>query len=362
MKVMCMYLPQYHSFPENDEWWGKGYTEWTAVRKGRPLFKGHVQPRIPLGERYYDLKKEGEETLKWQAGLAKKYGVYGFAFYQYWFKGKQLMESPMETLLACRDIDVNYCICWANETWTRAWYGLSERILIKQDYGDKADWNRHFDCLLSFFKDDRYIKIDNKPLFMIYRSFDIERLSDMLKLFNDRARAEGFDGIFLVSGKTRDIVDERAELIDGYYYFEPGYSLKHDFSSFHRFIYNSSVLARSAWNRVSPKKILERRIPAEWILNAIENRDYKENEFPGLIPDWDNTPRRSYKGLVYTKTSPERFERALRSLSVKVSGHRNDFVFVNAWNEWGEGAMLEPDEYRGYAYLEAIGRVTGTVL
>ncbi|MCR4657589.1 MAG: glycoside hydrolase family 99-like domain-containing protein [Lachnospiraceae bacterium] len=362
MKVMCMYLPQYHSFPENDEWWGKGYTEWTAVKRGRPLFKGHVQPRIPLGERYYDLKKEGEETLRWQAELAKKYGVYGFSFYQYWFKGKQLMESPMETLLACRDIAISYCICWANETWTRTWYGLSEQTLIKQDYGDEADWNRHFDYLLRFFRDDRYIKIDNKPLFMIYRSFDIERLSDMLKLFNERAKEAGFDGIFLVSGKTRDMVDERTELIDGYYYFEPGYSLKNDFTSFHKLVYYSSVFARSALNRIFKRKVLERRIPAEWILNAIENRDYKENEFPGLIPDWDNTPRRSYKGLVYLKTSPERFEKALKILSDRVSGHRNDFVFVNAWNEWGEGAMLEPDEYRGYAYLEAIRRVAGTGL
>ncbi len=358
MRVICMYLPQFHSFPENDEWWGEGYTEWTAVKRGKPLFKGHIQPRVPLDGNYYDLRAEGEETLKRQAGLALKYGIYGFAFYQYWFKGKQLMESPMEALLAHPEIELRYCICWANESWTRSWYGLSEQVLMKQEYGEEADWSRHFDYLLKFFKDERYIKVDNKPLFMIYRSFDIERLKDMLALFERRAKEEGFDGVFAVSGKTRDVTDERRDVLNGYYYFEPGYSLKHDFTTLHRLMYNGSVLFRSLRNRLFKDKILERRIPAEWILSAIEKREYKENEFPGLIPDWDNTPRRSYKGLVYTKTSPERFERALSVLKEKLKGRKNDFVFVNAFNEWGEGAMVEPDEYRGYAYLEAIRRTT----
>ncbi|HAV01236.1 MAG TPA: glycosyl transferase [Lachnospiraceae bacterium] len=359
MKAICMYLPQYHTFPENDKWWGEGYTEWTAVKRGRPLFKGHVQPRRPLDGRYYDLDKDGEATLRWQASLAEKYGIYGFAFYQYWFKGEQLMKRPMEILRDHPDIPLRYCICWANESWTRTWYGLSEEVLMKQDYGDEKDWELHFNYLLTFFKDERYIKTDNKPLFMIYRSFDIERLSDMLALFDRRAKEEGFDGIFIVSGKTRDIPDTRKELFSGWYYFEPGYTLKHDFSLLHRVAYNASVLLRSGINRLFKKQLLERRVPAQWILKGIEEREYSENEFPGLIPDWDNTPRRGYKGLVYTKTSPARFEQALRRLKPKVERYKNDFVFINAWNEWGEGAMLEPDEYRGYEYLEAVGRVCG---
>ena len=136
MKAICMYLPQYHTFPENDKWWGEGYTEWTAVKRGRPLFKGHVQPRRPLDGRYYDLGKDGEATLRWQASLAEKYGIYGFAFYQYWFKGEQLMKRPMEILRDHPDIPLRYCICWANESWTRTWYGLSEEVIMKQDYGD----------------------------------------------------------------------------------------------------------------------------------------------------------------------------------------------------------------------------------
>ncbi len=353
---MCMYLPQFHTFKENDEWWGEGYTEWTAVKRGKPLYRGHIQPRVPLSDRYYDLVNEGYETLKWQAETARKYGIYGFCIYQYWFKGKQLMNRPMEILLENKDIDINFCICWANETWTRTWYGLSEQVLMKQEYGDREDWKKHFDYNLKFFRDDRYIKIDNRPVFMIYRSFDIKDLREMLSCFNKWAREAGFDGIYVISGKTRDRQDDRKELIDGYYYFEPGYTLKNGLNKGKVLAYDIKVLCNSVRNRFLKNKILERRIPAKWILDPIEKRDYKENEYPGLMPDWDNTPRRGYKGLAYTGTSPERFERTLKILGEKKKTAPHDLVFVNAYNEWGEGAMIEPDEYRGYGYLEAIKR------
>ena len=354
---MCMYLPQYHTFPENDEWWGEGYTEWTAVRRGRPLFRGHVQPRVPLDGRYYDLVNDGVETLKWQAKTAREYGIYGFSIYQYWFNGKQLMEKPMEILLAHPEIDINYCVCWANESFTRTWYGLSEQILMKQDYGNEEDWKKHFNYLLQFFEDSRYIKVDNRPMLQIYRSFDIECFDKMRACFDAWAKEAGFDGVYIVSGKTAGLMDERSHLIDGYYYFEPGYTLKHDFSRADEMKYNVSVLIKSMLNKLRRNKKLERSINADSIIKGIVSRDYGENEFPGLIPDWDNTPRRDYKGLVYKGTSPEKFEKALSILKDKLLGHKNDFVFINAWNEWGEGAMLEPDEYRKYAYLEAIRRV-----
>lgn len=357
MRVLALYLPQFHSFPENDEWWGEGYTEWTAVKRAKPLFRGHIQPRVPEGGRYYDLVKEGEATWRHQAELAKKYGVYGFAIYQYWFEGKQLMEKPMEILLANPDIDVNYCICWANETWTRTWYGLEQEILMKQGYGDEAAWEQHFSYLLKFFNDKRYIKIGGKPLLQIYRTFDIEKLADMRAYFDRRAREEGFEGIFLVSGKTAGEQEKRHGLTDAYYTFEPGYSLKHEISSFRMFRYNAGVAVRTIVNKIFRTTVLERRIPIDWIYDAITGREYSDNEFPGIIPRWDNTPRRSHKGLLYSGASPEKFERALSCLAGKVSGRENDFVYVNAWNEWGEGAMLEPDEAEGYAYLEAIGNV-----
>ena len=354
-----MYLPQYHTFPENDKWWGKGYTEWTAVRKGHPLYKGHIQPRVPLDNRYYDLVNDGVNTLKWQAETARKYGIYGFSIYQYWFMGKQLMQRPMEILLEHPEIDINYCICWANESWTRTWYGLSEQVLMQQDYGEEDDWYKHFEYLLKFFNDKRYIKIDNRPVLQIYRSFDIDCLDRMLGCFNKWAHGEGFDGVYVIAGKTAGQQETRTELIDGYYYFEPGYTLKHDFSKWNETKYNMSVLWNTLLNKVRREKKLERSIKASLILDGIRNRDYKENEFPGLIPDWDNTPRRDYKGLVYKGTCPEKFEEVLRVLKEKKEGHKTDFVFINAWNEWGEGAMLEPDEYRGYGYLEAVKRVSG---
>lgn len=357
MRVMALYLPQYHCFKENDEWWGKGYTEWTAVKRGKPLFKNHVQPRVPLNGNYYDLDKEGLDTLRWQAKLAKEHGIYGFSIYQYYFKGHKLMQRPMEILLENPDIDINYCICWANETWTRTWYGLESEVLIEQEYGDEKDWSEHFDYCLRFFKDERYIKIDNKPLLQIYKTFDIENLSQMLSYFNERAKTEGFDGLYVVSGKTAQGCEMREGIVDGYYYFEPGFTLKNDFSKTALLKYNTGIIIRSFINKFKKDKLLERRINARDIIEPIINRSYKENEFPGLIPDWDNTPRRSYRGLVYTGTSPEYFEKALRILKEKKSGHKTDFVFINAWNEWGEGAFLEPDEYRGYAYLDAVKRV-----
>lgn len=356
MRIIAMYLPQYHSFPENDEWWGKGYTEWTAVKRGEPLYKGHMQPRVPLNGNYYDLDKDGAKVLKWQAELAKKYGVYGFAMYQYYFKGHKLMYKPMETLLSNPDIDINYCICWANETWTRTWYGLESEVLIAQEYGDEKDWKEHFDYCLQFFKDPRYIKVDNKPVFQIYKTFDIEKLEDMMRCFNAWAKEAGFDGIYVISGKTAAGSESRSGVVDGYYYFEPGYTLKYDFKDAAKLKYNLGVAVKSLINKIFKSKLLERAVDIKDIYEPILNRDYAENEFPGIIPDWDNTPRRSYRGLVYKGTNPEYFEKGLRILKEKKKNHTVDFVYVNAWNEWGEGAFLEPDEARGYAYLEAVKR------
>lgn len=358
MKVLCMYLPQYHVFKENSEWWGEGYTEWTAVRRGTPFYKGHMQPRVPLDNRYYDLLNDGAATWQWQADLAKKYNVYGFCIYQYWFKGHQLMERPMEILLQHPEIDLHYSICWANESWTRTWYGIEEEILMKQEYGEEADWRRHFDYLLPFFQDERYIKIDQKPMLHIYKTPDIECLEQMLACFRKWAVEEGFAGLYIVSAKTAAEQETRTDLIDGYYYFEPGYTLKHDFGFLHRMYYNGSVFIKSKLNKIRKRKLLERTIPSKWITDRIEARDYsKENEFPGLIPDWDNTPRRSYKGLAYTGTDPDVFEKTLRIIGQKRKNKKLNYVYINAWNEWGEGAMLEPDEIRRYGYLEAIQKV-----
>ena len=166
MKVIAFYLPQFHTIPENDEWWGKGFTEWTNVKAAKPLFEGHVQPRIPLNNNYYNLLDD--EVMEWQVELARQYGVYGFCFYHYWFDGHMLLEKPMENMLNSDKINFPYCICWANENWTNAWTANGDvKTLIKQTYGDREEWERHFSYLLDFFKDKNYIKENNKPLFVL---------------------------------------------------------------------------------------------------------------------------------------------------------------------------------------------------
>ena len=195
MKVIPLYLPQFHTIPENDEWWGKGFTEWTNVKDARPLFEGHNQPRVPLGKNYYDLSEL--ETLKWQCKLAKEHGIYGFCMYHYWFNGHMLLEKPMEMLLAHPEIDIKYCISWANHDWTDAWKASDRtpRVLIAHDFDDEQDWVNHFNYMLPFFKDSRYMTENNKPLMVIYVPNLIRKLSKMLALWTKMAKDAGFDGL-----------------------------------------------------------------------------------------------------------------------------------------------------------------------
>ena len=165
-------MPQFHAIPENDIWWGEGFTEWTNTKAAKPLFRGHYQPKEPLKDNYYSLLDS--KTQEWQASLAKKYGIYGFCYYHYWFHGKLLLEKPMENMLKNKKVDIPFCISWANETWSRTWSGQEREILIQQDYGNKSDWLKHIEYLVPFFKDSRYIKIDNKPLMLLYTSCKIE--------------------------------------------------------------------------------------------------------------------------------------------------------------------------------------------
>ena len=192
MKIITFYLPQFHEIPENNEWWGKGFTEWVNVKKAQPLYEGHEQPRVPLNENYYNLLDPNVQV--WQAKIAKEYGVYGFCYYHYWFNGKLLLEKPMENMLKNRDIDIPFCVCWANEPWTRAWVGET-KVLIPQLYGEKREWKEHFDYLLPFFIDSRYICDDGKPLVVIYRPEVIECLNEMLDYWNELAIQEGFEGL-----------------------------------------------------------------------------------------------------------------------------------------------------------------------
>ena len=354
-KLLAMYLPQFHEFIENNEWWGEGYTEWTAVKNSKPLFEDHYQPRIPLNNNYYDLSDKSAKKIKWQAELAKKYGIYGFCIYNYWFKGHQLMEKPLDILYEHAEIQLNYCICWANETWTRTWYGLEKEILIEQAYGHSSDWEKHYTYLSKFFKDKRYIKKNNKPVMCIYHTKDIDELDKMLNLWNALAKKDGFNGLYIISGNTNAyVLEDRDELVDAYYNFEPGYSLKHKQNKLENIKYYTNTFLRQNVNKLRNNKILERKLSTENVYKQcckmIENTDKKV--YPGIFPDWDNTPRRKYKGLVYENSNPKLFGKYLGKLIDQIEN--DDYIFINAWNEWGEGAYLEPDTKHKYAYLEEI--------
>ena len=243
MKVIAMYLPQFHEVEENNRWWGEGFTEWTAVKKARPLFDNHKQPNTPLNENYYNLLDK--QTMQWQVNLMKKYGVDGMCFYHYYFKdGKKILEKPAENLLAWKNIDMPFCFSWANESWIRSWSNVndgnpwmydekdaqkvkeSNGVLLEQKYGEKEDWEKHFYYLLPFFKDDRYIKIENRPVFLIYKPDIIPCLKEMINYWNQLCEKEGMGYIYLLGENTNRL---NSNYISGVVYHEPQNTLNRFF-------------------------------------------------------------------------------------------------------------------------------------
>ena len=371
MKIIAFYLPQFHAIPENDEWWGKGFTEWTNVRAAKPLFENHAQPVVPLDNNYYNLLDNN--TIKWQIDLAKKYGIYGFCFYHYWFDGHMLLQKPMENMLRDKNINFPYCVCWANENWTNAWKANGNvKTLIQQTYGTKEDWKEHFDYLLPFFKDKNYIQIDNKPFFILYRPEIIPCLNEMLDYWNELAVQNGFDGLtFAYQQQSFHILEGRDESRFSYNIeYQPAYArydLRNNQAS------KSGQLAFHARNAI--RKIVLRfderlgmNLNAYLSKNSLHLENYDElcNEIikrkpdsekaiPGMFVGWDNTPRKGKSGTVCLDSSPEKFEKYLRlQIRNAKENYHKDMLFIFAWNEWAEGGYLEPDEKNGYKYLEAI--------
>lgn len=355
MKIITYYLPQFHTFPENDEWWGKGFTEWTNVKNAKPIYKGHNQPKVPLNENYYNLLDA--DVLRWQSGLANKYGIYGFCFYHYWFDGKMLMNRPMELLLENRDIKQNFCICWANENWTRAWAKKEKTVLIDQTYGGERDWKEHFEYLLPFFKDSRYIHVDNKPLIVIYRPELIKPLRQMIEVWNRLAISNGFAGITLCYQQVfyNHLTEPTGDLFDYGIEYQPGFvrlKQQRTFPIIRRKIIHELVsklkIPQKKWSTIyydyddTWKRILE-----------IDPRD--EKMIPGAFVDWDNTPRYKQHASVVVGYSKEKFRQYLAEQIKRAKDvYHKDMLFLFAWNEWGEGGYLEPDEYEQYDRLEAI--------
>lgn len=360
MKVIPVYLPQFHQIPENDEWWGEGFTEWTNVKKAQPLFDGHYQPRVPLNNFYYDLSEI--ETLRWQCQIAQEHGIYGFCFYHYWFNGKLLLEKPMEMLLKNPDIDIKYCISWANHNWENTWCAApgKETVLIWHDFDDEADWVKHFNYLLKFFKDPRYITEDNKPLLIIYIPNIIKKLKKMLALWNDLAVKAGFNGLKFAfqsamshhaTGWDRSIFDYAIE-------FQPGFAnaKSSKFLPSWAMNYTHRIKKFLGINKrlftMDNLKTFEYDVIWEKILNTPPS---SSNAIPSAFVDWDNTPRKVGRGSVCTGASPEKFKEYFKRLLIKTGEeYKQDKIFVFAWNEWAEGGYLEPDNRFGLGYLQAI--------
>ena len=354
MKIIAMYLPQFHRTKENDEWWGEGYTEWVAVKGADKLFTNHYEPRRPLNDNYYNLLEK--ETMQWQAGLMSKYNVYGMCFYHYWFKdGRRILEKPAENLLKWHDINMPFCFSWANETWARSWSKISDKnswfmnkesdvtenrndkgILLEQSYGDEDDWKEHFMYLIDFFKDDRYIKINNMPIFIIYKPQLITCFGQMKKLWNELAMKNGFDGIYFIATNDKKC----NEIYDAIMYQQPGNVISRYFGG-------------STYSEEFPIKCcIDYEEMWKSIISMAEGRE--ENTYLGGMVGYDDTPRRGNNGTSLINASPEIFKKYLKKLIKINENNKVEYVFLNAWNEWGEGMYLEPDEQYKFEYLEAI--------
>lgn len=367
-KIIAMYLPQYHETEDNNKWWGKGFTDWTSVKTSEPLFDGHKQPRVPLNSNYYDLSEV--ENIKWQANLAREYGIYGFGIYHYWFStDKQTLTKPAELILSHPEIDMPFFFAWDNNSWVRTWSkykhntnawspkvdgkltedNTNNGILARLDYGDEKDWKIHFDYLNRFFRDDRYIKIDGKPLFIIWNYTDKDRLKKMCDYWRKLALEAGYNGLFLMNRyNPYDSLDGFDALLT----YEPMFSA-----------WQNKNIANRVFNKLKDHFVKENKLTiynydAIWKA-IIKNAKDKANKsiFYGAFVSYDDSPRRGKQGKIILGDTPERFECYLREL-IRLSEQQNkDFIFLTAWNEWGEGAYLEPDTLNGYQYLDVIRRI-----
>ncbi|WP_239583040.1 glycoside hydrolase family 99-like domain-containing protein [Bacillus tianshenii] len=342
MKLIAFYLPQFHEIPENNQWWGKGFTEWVNTRNAEPLFHGHYQPREPYSDFYYDLTDP--LARKWQAELAKEYGIYGFCYYHYWFNGKMLLEKPFNEVLTSGEPDFPFCLSWANEPWTRRWDGRNDLVLMPQDYGNEKDWKEHFDYLLKAFKDDRYIRVEDKPLFLIYRPAIIPNCSEMLYFWDNLAKQNGLNGIYFVETLNGFYPLTNIKGFDASVEFEPHYSIAHG---------NCQNIWREGNGYQGRMKVVDYDSMWSCILNRKINTNKKV--IPGAFIDWDNTARRGTEATIYYGANPAKFEKYLsKQIDRAETVYKSDFLFINAWNEWAEGTYLEPDKKFQYQYLEAV--------
>jgi len=353
-RLIAYYLPQYHPIPENDAWWGNGFTEWTNVAKAKPLFHGHHQPHLPADLGFYDLRVP--EVREAQASLAREAGIEGFCYWHYWFGGKRLLERPFTEVLSSDKPDFPFCLAWANDSWTGAWYGAPDHILQKQTYPGKDDHSAHFKALLPAFQDHRYMQVDGKPLFFLFQPSAF--CAQDIELWKTMALSAGLNGLYLTGIVKND--EEAARIARNGF----------DACTISRTAGRGKRLPRlqrslaalmgekraaSLYQRVlhRPFYVFKSRDLLPYIdLQKETSLDF----FPAVMPNWDNTPRAGVNGHIFAGTSPAIFREHLHQalLRVKPNPAGKQIVILKSWNEWAEGNYLEPDQEFGLGYLDAI--------
>jgi lipopolysaccharide biosynthesis protein len=341
VRTIAFYLPQFHRIPENDAWWGEGFTEWTNVRRARPLHPSHAQPRVPGALGYYDLTDP--EVADRQAALAREYGVHGFCYYFYWFNGRRLLERPLDAMLARGTPDFPFCVCWANENWSRRWDGGDSHILMEQHYG-LDDSARLFDAFLALFADPRYIRVDGRPLLLVYKPELIPNVAATAAMWRERAVAAGEREPYLVFCETSTVRPHPPDIgFDASVEFPPHRHQAHWL--------NAQVVGLEAGfnGLVSSYRALA--------VQSLEREVAGAKRLRCVVPSWDNSPRRDLTSTMFVGSCPEVFgywaEAMVRDTLDRFDGDER-LLFVNAWNEWAEGCCLEPDTRTGTQYLEAL--------
>jgi len=350
VRIIASYLPQFHPIPENDKWWGRGFTEWTNVGKAKPLFKGHYQPKVPADLGYYDLRLP--EVRQAQADLAKEYGVEGFCYWHYWFGNKRrLLERPFNEVLRSGKPDFPFCLAWANHSWEDKQFNKEggNKILMEQLYPGVDDFSDHFNALLPAFKDKRYICVDEKPVFMIYKPHDIPDISLFINTWNKLADENKLKGLHFIAHthKTEDID----------YFINKGFNAVNIVRLFHFFKHELSIFKRaySKIMRIGFKRgqIFDYRSCYKYFVGK---EDFHENCYPCIIPNWDHSPRSGREGHIFINSDPEVFKLHVKSVleSVNNKSPEHRIIVLKSWNEWAEGNYIEPDLKYGRGYLEAL--------
>jgi len=347
-RLIAFYLPQFHPIPENDEWWGRGFTEWTNTAKAKPLFPGHYQPHVPADLGFYDLRLP--ETRAAQAAMACAYGVEAFCYYHYWFAGRRILERPFNEVLASGEPDFPFCLCWANQTWTGIWHGEPNRVLIEQTYPGPDDHRRHFESLLPAFHDRRYVRVDDKPVFVFFRPADIPETPAAMELWRRMAQEAGLGDLFLLGTNIPDRSTFSELGLDG--------TIVGKLPQLRPWVSKRTPIKwlRSVYDEAVGRPTIYSYEEATLLWSGAEA--FAEGAYPCLIPNWDNTPRSGSNGLVLRGATPELFEIHARRIAdgVRHRPPRHNLVFIKSWNEWAEGNHLEPDQRFGLGFLEALQR------